>query len=139
MLEEDSTAICGRRYAQEPDRPASRASTTRSEVVLGGRRDIPVRLSTSHNEQCCQVFDLEQFRYVVVQSVIPPRHYEIDRQPRSKGVSEPDGAIRSFAVHLPDCGSPRQLSSPGESAQLQSTQRIGLVSQDLHRFRQRRY
>jgi transposase-like protein len=38
MLEEDRTAICGRRYAHEPDRPASRAGTVRSEVVLGGRK-----------------------------------------------------------------------------------------------------
>jgi hypothetical protein len=52
---------------------------------------------------------------------------------------KPDGAIRWFAVHLPDYRSPRQLSSPGESAELHSTQRIGLVSQDFHRFRQRRY
>ena len=35
MLEEDRTAICGPRYAHEPDRPASRAGTTRSDVVLG--------------------------------------------------------------------------------------------------------
>jgi putative transposase len=38
MLEEDRTAICGPRYAHEPDRPASRAGTTWSEVVLGGRK-----------------------------------------------------------------------------------------------------
>ena len=38
MLEEDRTAICGPRYAHEPDRPASRAGTTSSEVVLGGRK-----------------------------------------------------------------------------------------------------
>src|SRR5256886_17097241 len=38
MLEEDRTAICGPRYAHEPDRPVSRAGTTRSEVVLGGRK-----------------------------------------------------------------------------------------------------
>jgi hypothetical protein len=38
MLEEDRTAICGPRYAHEPDRPASRAGTTRSEVVIGGRK-----------------------------------------------------------------------------------------------------
>ena len=38
MLEEDRTAICGPRYAHEPDRPASRAGTTQSEVVLGGRK-----------------------------------------------------------------------------------------------------
>ena len=39
MLEEDRTAICGPRYAHEPERPASRAGTTRSEVVLG---DMPM-------------------------------------------------------------------------------------------------
>jgi len=38
MLEEDRTAICGPRYAHESDRPASRAGTTPSEVVLGGRQ-----------------------------------------------------------------------------------------------------
>jgi putative transposase len=38
MLEEDRTAICGPRYAHEPDRSASRAGTTRSDVVLGGRK-----------------------------------------------------------------------------------------------------
>jgi transposase-like protein len=38
MLEEDRTAICGPRYAHEPDHAASRAGTTRSEVVLGGRK-----------------------------------------------------------------------------------------------------
>jgi putative transposase len=38
MLEEDRTAICGPRYAHEPDRPASRAGTVQSEVVMGGRK-----------------------------------------------------------------------------------------------------
>lgn len=38
MLEEDRTAVCGPRDAHEPDRPASRAGTVRSEVVLGGRK-----------------------------------------------------------------------------------------------------
>src|ERR671913_2350809 len=38
MLEEDRTAICGPRYAHEPERAASRAGTARSEVVLGGRK-----------------------------------------------------------------------------------------------------
>jgi len=38
MLEDDRTAICGPRYAHEPERPASRAGTTHSEVVLGGRK-----------------------------------------------------------------------------------------------------
>ena len=38
MLKEDRIAICGPRNAHEPDRPASGAVTTPSEVVLGGRK-----------------------------------------------------------------------------------------------------
>src|SRR4029450_12962053 len=38
LPEEDRTVIGGPRYAHEPERPASRAGTTRSEVVLGGRK-----------------------------------------------------------------------------------------------------
>jgi transposase-like protein len=38
MLEDDRTAICGARYAHQPDRVASRAGTVPSEVVLGGRK-----------------------------------------------------------------------------------------------------
>jgi len=38
MMEEDRVALCGVRYAHEPQRPASRAGTVASEVVLGGRK-----------------------------------------------------------------------------------------------------
>lgn len=38
MLEEDRTALCGPRYAHQPDQPASRAGSAPSEVVLGGRK-----------------------------------------------------------------------------------------------------
>jgi len=38
MLEEDRTAVCGRRYAHLPNRQATRAGTVASEVVLGGRK-----------------------------------------------------------------------------------------------------
>jgi transposase-like protein len=38
MLEEDRTALCGARYAHQPERTASRAGTVPSEVVLGGRK-----------------------------------------------------------------------------------------------------
>jgi putative transposase len=38
MLEEDRTAICGRRYQHQADRIASRVGTVPSEVVLGGRK-----------------------------------------------------------------------------------------------------
>ena len=38
MLEEDRTAICGPRYAHQPEHESSRAGTVPSEVVLGGRK-----------------------------------------------------------------------------------------------------
>ena len=38
MLEEDRVAMCGPRYAHQPDRHAYRAGHARSEVVLGGRQ-----------------------------------------------------------------------------------------------------
>jgi transposase-like protein len=38
MLEEDRTALCGRRYQHQSDRHAVRAGTVPSEVVLGGRK-----------------------------------------------------------------------------------------------------
>ena len=38
MLEDDRTAICGPRYAHQPDRAVGRAGTVPSEVVLGGRK-----------------------------------------------------------------------------------------------------
>lgn len=38
MMEEDRVALCGARYAHEPEQPASRAGTVGSEVVLGGRK-----------------------------------------------------------------------------------------------------
>ena len=38
MLEEDRVAVCGPRYAHQPERRASRAGHVPSEVVLGGRK-----------------------------------------------------------------------------------------------------
>ena len=38
MLEEDRTVLCGPRYVHRADRPAGRAGTAPSEVVLGGRK-----------------------------------------------------------------------------------------------------
>jgi putative transposase len=58
MLEEDRTAICGPRYAHERDRPASRAGTTPSEVVLGGRK-VPIqrpRVRTAAGEVALPTF-----------------------------------------------------------------------------------
>ena len=38
MLEEDRGAVCGPRYAHQPERQAYRAGHTPSQVVLGGRK-----------------------------------------------------------------------------------------------------
>ena len=38
MMEQDRAALCGPRYAHDPNRGASRAGTVASEVVLGGRK-----------------------------------------------------------------------------------------------------
>lgn len=38
LLEDDRAALCGPRYAHQPERRASRAGTVPSEVVLGGRK-----------------------------------------------------------------------------------------------------
>src|SRR6266498_2182472 len=38
MLEDDRTTICGPRYRHQAERPASRAGSVPSEVVLGGRK-----------------------------------------------------------------------------------------------------
>ena len=38
MVEEDRVAVCGPRYAHQPERRASRAGHAPSEVVLGGRK-----------------------------------------------------------------------------------------------------
>src|SRR5882724_4360244 len=58
MLEEDRTALCGPRYAHERDRPASRAGTTPSEVVLGGRKVVirRPRVRTAEGEVALPTF-----------------------------------------------------------------------------------
>lgn len=38
MLEEDRTKLCGRRYAHDPERRATRAGCTQGELAMGGRR-----------------------------------------------------------------------------------------------------
>jgi transposase-like protein len=38
LLEQERTAVCGRRYAHQPERRAYRAGHTQGELVMGGRR-----------------------------------------------------------------------------------------------------
>ena len=51
MLEEDRVAVCGPRYAHQPERRASRAGHAPSEVVLGGRKVALRRPRVRHDGQ----------------------------------------------------------------------------------------
>ena len=51
MLEEDRVAVCGPRYAHQPERRASRAGHAPSEVVLGGRKVALRRPRGRHDGQ----------------------------------------------------------------------------------------
>ena len=49
MLEEDRAAVCGPRYARQPERQAYRAGHAPSQVVLGGRK-VAVRRPRARRE-----------------------------------------------------------------------------------------
>src|SRR5688572_11928986 len=93
MLEEDRTALCGPRYAHEPDRPASRAGTTRSEVVLGGRK-VTIqrpRVRTAAGEVALPTFQAmastDPFNRRVVEQMlvgVATRQYARSLEPRSE-------------------------------------------------------
>ena len=51
MLEEDRVAVCGPRYAHQPERRASRAGHAPREVVLGGRKVALRRPRVRHDGQ----------------------------------------------------------------------------------------
>ncbi len=51
ILEEDRVAVCGPRYAHQPERRASRAGHAPSEVVLGGRKVALRRPRVRHDGQ----------------------------------------------------------------------------------------
>ena len=97
MLEEDRTALCGPRYAHEPDRPASRAGTVRSEVVLGGRK-VAIqrpRVRTADGEVSLPTF----------QWINPPLKTAAAQQvPGAMSVTADDRSVAPFAGVLTDVG-----------------------------------
>ena len=48
MLEDDRVAVCGPRYAHQPERQAYRAGHAPSQVVLGGRKVATTRPPRRH-------------------------------------------------------------------------------------------
>lgn len=70
MLEEDRAAVCGPRYARQPERQAYRAGHAPSQVVLGGRK-VAIRRVMSDNgsgyvsrrfRAACQALELRHLR-----------------------------------------------------------------------------
>src|SRR5437660_11935398 len=134
MLEEDRTAICGPRYAHEPDRPAGRAGTTRSEVILVGRKvtiERP-RVRTAAGEVALPTFQAMAAtdpldRRVVEQMLVgvATRQYARSLEPlgppmQSRGTSKSarqpplrrphDGAARGLAERAARCARPRRAA-----------------------------
>jgi transposase-like protein len=139
MLEEDRTAVCGPRYMHEPDRVASRAGTTRSEVVLGGRKvaiqrprvrtaDGEVALPTFHTMAATDPLD----RRVVEQMLVgvATRQYARSLEPlgpemQSRGTSK-SAVSRRFVARTT-----AQLAA-WQSALLDSLDLVALLIDGVH-------
>jgi putative transposase len=139
MLEEDRTAICGPRYAHEPDRPASRAGTTQSEVVLGGRKVViqRPRVRTAAGEVALPTFQAMAAtdpldRRVVEQMLVgvATRQYERSLEPlgpemKSRGTSK-SAVSRRFVARTT-----AQLAA-WQSAPLDSLDFVALLIDGVH-------
>src|SRR5438093_11960039 len=119
MLEEDRTAICGPRYTHEPDRAASRAGTTRSEVVLGGRkvRIQRPRVRTAAGEIALPTFQTMAAtdpldRRVVEQMLVgvATRQYARSLEPARRRSSRPGRVRRSTRSTSSRCSSTASTS-----------------------------
>jgi putative transposase len=139
MLEEDRTAICGARYAHEPDRPASRAGTTPSEVVLGGRKVViqRPRVRTSTGEIPLPTFqtmaDTDPLNRRVVEQMlvgVATRQYARSLEPLpapvvSRGTSK-SAVSRRFVAKT------RAQLIAWQSTSLEALDLVGLVLDGVH-------
>jgi putative transposase len=139
MLEEDRTAICGARYAHEPDRPASRAGTAPSEVVLGGRK-VAIqrpRVRTAAGEIPLPTFqtmaDTDPLNRRVVEQMlvgVATRQYARSLEPipatvASRGTSK-SAVSRRFVAKT------RAQLEAWQSASLEGRNLVGLVLDGVH-------
>ena len=139
MLEEDRTAICGARYAHEPDRPASRAGTAPSEVVLGGRK-VAIqrpRVRTSAGELSLPTFqtmaDADPLNRRVVEQMlvgVATRQYARSLEPipstmASRGTSK-SAVSRRFVAKT------RAQLEAWQAASLEGLDLVGLVLDGVH-------
>ncbi len=139
MLEEDRTAICGPRYAHEPDRPASRAGTAPSEVVLGGRK-VAIqrpRVRTSAGEIPLPTFqtmaDTDPLNRRVVEQMlvgVATRQYARSLEPLPATVAG-RGTSKS-AVSRRFVAKTRAQLEAWQSAALEGLDLVGLVLDGVH-------
>ena len=139
MLEEDRVAICGPRYAHEPDRPASRAGTVASEVVLGGRKVAMrrPRVRTADGEVPLPTFqtmaDVDPLNRRVVEQMlvgVATRQYARSLEPlpstvASRGTSK-SAVSRRFVART------RAQLEAWQSAPLDGVDLVGLVLDGVH-------
>ena len=139
MLEEDRTAICGPRYAHQPDRVASRAGTVPSEVVLGGRKvaiqrprvrtaDGEVALPTFHTMAQTDPLD----RRVVEQMLVgvATRQYARSLEPLGPDVTS-RGTSKS-AVSRRFVAKTRAQLEAWQSTPLDTLDLVGLILDGVH-------
>jgi transposase-like protein len=139
MLEEDRTAICGPRYAHQPDRAGGRAGTVPSEVVLGGRK-VAIqrpRVRTAAGEVPLPTFATMAHtdpldRRVVEQMLggVATRQYARSLEPlgpevRSRGTSK-SAVSRRFVART------RTQLETWQAAPLDPLDRVGLLLDGVH-------
>ncbi len=139
MLEEDRTAICGLRYAHEPDRPASRAGSVRSEVVLGGRT-VAIqrpRVRTADGEVALPTFATMAHRdpldrRAVEQMLVgvATRQYARSREPITADL-ESRGTSKSAVSRRFVAKTQAQLET-WQAAPLEDLDRVGLLLDGVH-------
>ena len=139
MREEDRRAICGPRYAHEPERPASRAGTTRSEVVLGGRKlaiQRP-RVRTAGGEVALPTFEAMAAtdpldRRVVEQMLVgvATRQYARSLEPLGPGMQS-RGTSKSAVSRRFVARTTAQLAA-WQSAPLESLELVALLIDGVH-------
>lgn len=139
MLEEDRTAVCGPRYTHEPDRPASRAGTVRSEVVLGGRK-VAIqrpRVRTADGEVALPTFQTMAHRdpldrRVVEQMLVgvATRQYARSLEPLTTDI-ESRGTSKS-AVSRRFVAKTRAQLETWQAAPLEDLDLVGLLLDGVH-------
>ena len=139
MLEEDRTAICGPRYAHQPDQPASRAGTAPSEVVLGGRK-VAIqrpRVRTADGEVALPTFQTMAAtdpldRRVVEQMLVgvATRHYARSLEPLAADVTS-RGTSKS-AVSRRFVAKTRAQLETWQAVPLDDLDLVGLLLDGVH-------